>query len=143
MDQKEIQQKSLFKMHIYPSTCPFFYNSNFLLFVINPKDQPLIKSIPTKDILFVIVQSLAQRRSNTTTTNHNKSNLPSLEIDDERRKTYLCCFRILLTYLAFHHPTFQTFIQCHSFPSHPQLGADQFYVIHKQTRLPTHAHKFS
>ncbi len=81
------------KMHIYPSTCPFLYSSNFLLFIINPQHHPLIKYIPTKDILFAIVQSLAQRKS--ATTNHNKSNLSSSETNDERKKTCLHYFQIL------------------------------------------------
>ncbi len=96
MDQREIQQRSPFKMHTYFSTCPFLYSLDFLLFVINPQDQPHIEFILTKDILLAIMQSLVQWKSNTATTNHNKSNLPSFEIDDERRVTCLHCFRIFL-----------------------------------------------
>ncbi len=52
---KKDSTKVPIQMHIYPSTCPFFYSSNFLLFDINPQYQPLIESIPNKDILFAIV----------------------------------------------------------------------------------------
>ncbi len=62
MDKKEVQPRSPFKMLNYPSTCPYIYNSNLFLFVINPQHQPLIKSITNKNILPAMVQALAQRK---------------------------------------------------------------------------------
>jgi hypothetical protein len=37
-------------MKMYPFTCSYFYSSDFLLFVINPQHQPLIKSNTNKNI---------------------------------------------------------------------------------------------
>ncbi len=102
---------------------PLLYCSNFPIFVINLQHQPFIKSILIKDVLLAIEQSLVQRKSDITITNHNKSNLPSFETNDERTKatTLLSNFPF---YSAFHRPILQTSIQCCSFFNHPQFDAN-------------------
>jgi hypothetical protein len=42
-------------MHTYPFTCSYFYNLDFLLFVINPQHQPLIESSTNKNIWLAIM----------------------------------------------------------------------------------------
>ncbi len=89
------------KCILIPLHAPFFYNLN-LLFVINPQHQPLIEFIPTKDILFVIMQSLVQWKS--TNTNYNKSNLRSLKTDDEKKK--LACITSKFSFLSCLPPSY-------------------------------------
>ncbi len=64
-----------------------------------------------------------------------------LKIDLKKKKDLL---RIVIkfSYHAFHRPTIHNSIQCRNFLNHPLFVVDLFHIIHKQTKLPTHAHKF-
>ncbi len=108
--------RSPFKVHIYPSTCSYFHSLDFILFVINPYHQPIIESIIKKNILFAIVQSLVERKSNTTTTNLNNINLPSPKTREEKKNMM---FSNPASYLAFHCLILHASIQCRNFYSHP------------------------
>ncbi len=103
-------------MHIYPSTCPFFYSLDFLLFVINRQHQPLIESILYKDILFAIMYSLAQWKSDTTTTNLNKPNLPSSE--NQMKEEKITCITSKFPFLSFLPLSYSP--NLHSMPQLPQ-----------------------
>ncbi len=83
-------------MHIYPSTCPYLYSSNFLLFIINPQHQPFIKSIT------IIYHSVVTGSTKIKCNNYKSQQTPPIifwKRNQKRRKTSLHCSRILLLIL--------------------------------------------
>ncbi len=124
-------------MHICPSTCHFFYSSDFLLFMINPQHQLFIESIFTNDTLFTIMQLLVQRKS--TTSNHNQSNLLSLETDEEKKKPKLVCIVPEFAFLSCLPLSY--YANLHSMPQlfQPSIARCRFIFHNTQTNKNSYA----